>query len=108
MFDIGSIFSNLDIGWNHNLDNLDLNHDGKLTIDDCSFSFGSWPAKLWVEKILKPYVTETGQYNNLPLDEGGRFQYLRDSIRISHGLSFKAASKVAGRIEGYEGDTGRI
>lgn len=118
MFDVGSIFANLDVGWDDNLDNLDLNNDGTLDADDCPFLYGSTESKLWWKNIMEPYAksqsdpswTEqygdkvAGGYKGKPLvpGEAGKnqadYDFLVDKIRITQGLSTLSAKKIAGKV----------
>lgn len=121
MFDVGSFFANLDVGWDDNLDNLDLNNDGTLDVDDCPFLYGSPEAKLWWKNVMEPYAksqsdpswTEqygdkvVGGYKGKPLVPGvkgsannpqGDFNFLSDKIRVTQGLSTLSAKKIAAKV----------
>ena len=119
MFDIGSIFANLDIGWNDNLEDLDYDRNGTLDADDCPFPGGSAEAKLWWRNVMEPYTQSqlqpewveqygdnvVGGYKGKPLVPGeagsgqGDFIFLVDKIRITQGLSYQSAVKIAGKIK---------
>ena len=97
----------------------DFNGDSIITAEDCPYSYGSPAAKLWWKNILEPYtqnaVTEDyvekygdhiiGVYKGKPLIPGesgagqGDFDYLVDKIRITQGLDYQSATKIAGKIQ---------
>lgn len=108
-----------EIDYGNDLDRFDLNGDGDLTADDCPFPGGSLEAKLWWKNVLQPYVASqatdahvaefgdsvVGAYQGKPLVPGvagpgqGDFQYLVDKLRVTQGLSYSSAAKIAGKIK---------
>lgn len=118
MFDVGSIFAKLDIGWDGDLDTHDFNRDGELTSEDCPFDFGSPSAKLWWRNVMEPYASSNiepewvdkygdklaGGYKGKPLVPGeidkssGNLEFFRDKIRITQGLSYVSSTKIAFKV----------
>lgn len=107
------------IDFDIDFDKFDLNSDGVLDASDCPFPGGSVEAKLWWRNVMEPFAhsdirsewTEqygddvVGGYKGKPLVPGqagsgqGDFQFLVDKIRITQGLSYQSAVKIAGKIK---------
>jgi hypothetical protein len=103
----------------NDLDRYDLNSDGEITADDNPFMPGSPEAKLWWRNILEPYAQSqitpelqdqygdriVGVYKGKPLVPGeagagqGDFAFLVDKIRVTKGLEYLSAVKIAGKIK---------
>lgn len=106
------------INWKVDLNKFDMDGDGDLDADDCPFQYGSPEAKLWWKNILEPNVESqvtpelkakygddlVGMYHGKPLIPGvagpgqGDFNFLVDKIRITQGLDFVSATKIAGKV----------
>lgn len=109
------------IDFDVDFDKFDLNSDGVLSCEDCPFIPGSTEAKLWWRNVMEPYVhsrlepswTEhygdsvVGGYKGKPLVPGikgsseypqGDFDFLKDKIKITQGLSEVSARKIAAKV----------
>jgi len=100
------------------MDNLDNNHDGIISADDCPYEHGGLKAKLWWKKVLESYAKENiteemreqygdkvvGNYKGKPLVPGekgvgqGDFIFHKDKLMVCEGLSETSAKKIAGKI----------
>ena len=121
MFDIGSFFANLDIGWNDNLEDLDYDGNGVLDGNDCPFPSGSTESRLWWRNVMEPHARSSiepewteqygdrvvGGYKGKPLVPGvkgsatnpqGDFDFLKDKIKVTQGLSESSARKIAAKV----------
>jgi len=114
-----SLSSDGNIDFKTDFENFDLNGDGDISADDCPFPGGTAEAKLWWRNIMEPWVqsqigtehTEqygdsvVGVYKGKPLVPGeagagqGDFQFLVDKIRVTEGLSYSSAVKIAGKVK---------
>ncbi len=111
------------------LETVDLNADGVVDINDCPYPLGTPSAKKWFYQVLDPWVRSTpptkeahdmygdsvtGMYQGKPLVPGvagpgqADFKYMVDKIRITQGLSYEAASKIAGKVKAAKYGPGPI
>lgn len=110
------------IDFNVDFDKYDLNGDNEINARDCPFVPGSAEAKLWFHNVLQPYVQSqvtpelqakhgdglVGVYKGKPLIPGsagpgeGDFRFLVDKIRVTQGLSYSSAVKIAGKVKAWK------
>lgn len=101
---------------------VDSNHDGQITVEDCPFQAGSPDAIMWIKKILVPATHSsqaidhldpawkvfhgdkiTGAYKDSPLVPGahsgdGDYEFLVDKL-ILQGATPDIANLIAGKVK---------
>lgn len=107
------------IAWKTELNRFDFDGDKDIDIDDCPFEYGSAEAKLWWRNVLESHAQSqitpelsakfgdkiVGVYHGKPLIPGeagqgqGDFEFLVDKIRVTQGLDYVSAAKIAGKIK---------
>jgi len=118
-FIANALDSDGNIDFQRDLDHFDFDNDGEITAEDCPFDYGSAEAKLWWNNILEPFAKQSitdemsskygdkvvGAYKGKALVPGeagtgqGDFQFLVDKIRITQGLDYASAQKIAGKVK---------
>ena len=107
------------VDFDNDMERFDFNGDGEITINDCPYDYGSAEAKLWWRNVLEPFAQSNissehteqygdrvvGAYKGKPLVPGeagagqGDFQFLVDKIRVTQGMDYGSATKIAGKVK---------